>query len=75
MSFMNYRLNGHKGHIHLGVWPLRLDLLSRRVSWASRLVERSVMVQICISSLNPGDGLVQMLCSECGRLWNSPLGF
>ena len=29
-----YRLNGHKGHIHLGVWPLQLDLPSLRASWA-----------------------------------------
>ena len=34
MSFLVYRLNGHKGHLHLVVWPLRLDLPSPRASWA-----------------------------------------
>lgn len=33
-ELLMYRLNGHKGHIHLGVWPLQLDLPSLRASWA-----------------------------------------
>lgn len=62
VSLMVNRLNGHKGHLHLVVWPLRLDSLSRRASWAwslSEQVSKSLRRVVVIDSVQRGMGYAQ----------------